>query len=327
MMPRKQPHVAIVVTNYNGLSINYKSKSIIWHTLNSLRKTRYENMSVIFSDDSSTDKSTRYVKQNFPKVKILINKPNGGYTKNANKGIRYALEKLHPDYIMTMNNDVIILDKDWLVKLVAAAESYPECGVIGPKLLYPNGRLQQAGITKIGPMIRNRGWNEEDASMYSKTEKVAAVGGVALLTKTSVFKKTGILDENFFMGSDDVEFCLRASKASFGILYVGSAEVIHLEGFTSKKVSSTKGKDFWFPIFITNNIYFAFKHLAKIQIAEAIVLAILSSIVGIGNRNVSLLSIQFKDRIPWRISVSLHAIRNGYLLYKGKISRQEAYGL
>ena len=327
MVLNKPPHVAIIVTNYNGLSIKYKSKSIIWYTLNSLRKTRYKNMSVIFADDSSTDESIKYVKQKFPEVKILINKPNGGYTKNANNGIRYAIEKLHPDYVMTMNNDIIILDKDWLVKLVTAAESYPECGVIGPKLLYPNGRLQQAGITKIGPMIRNRGWNEKDASMYNKTEKVAAVGGVALLIKTFVFKKTGILDENFFMGSDDVEFCARAAKAGFGILYVGSAEVIHLEGFTSKKVSSAKGKDFWFPIFITNNIYFAFKHLAKIQITEAIFLAILSSIVGIGNRDVSLSSIQFKDRIPWRLSVSLHAILNGYLLYKGKISRKKAYGL
>ncbi len=327
MRSNKQPSVAIVVTNYNGFSIKYKSKSIIWHTLNSLEKTEYKNMHVIFADDSSTDESIKYVKNNFPWAKIVINKPNGGYTKNANKGIRYAIKELNPDFVMTMNNDVIIKDKRWLEKLVSSAESYPNCGVVGPKLLYPNGRLQQAGIIGIGPMIRNRGWNEEDASLYAETEEVSAVGGVALLIKTPVFKKIGFLDENFFMGSDDVEFCVRASKSGFKILYVGTAEIIHLEGFTSKKVSNTKGKDYWFPIFITNNIYFAFKHLPRTQILEAIFLAILSSFVGIGNRSVSFSNIKFKDRIPWRFSVSIRAIYNGYLLCKGKISRKEAYGL
>ena len=327
MTTAKQPSVAIVVTNYNGLSIKYKSKSILWHTLNSLEKTEYKNMNVIFADDSSTDESIKYVEKNFPKAKIVINKPNGGYTKNANRGIRYAIKELNPDFVMTMNNDVIIKDTKWLEKLVSSAESNPNCGVAGPKLLYPNGRLQQAGITEIGPMIRNRGWDNPDSSMYTKTEEVSAVGGVALLIKTPVFKKIGFLDENFFMGSDDVEFCVRASKSGFKILYVGSAEVIHLEGFTSKKISSTKGKDYWFPIFITNNIYFAFKHLSRTQILESIFLTVLSSFVGIGNRSVSLSSIKFKDKIPWRFSVSIRAIYKGYLLYKGKISRKEAYGL
>ncbi len=322
-----EPKVVLVITNYNGASIFYRSKPILWHVLDSVRRTNYGNYATVFSDDSSTDKSIRYVKSNFRNVKITINKPNGGYTKTANNGIKYALRNLNPDYILLLNNDVIIEDKDWLRKLVEVAETQNNYGIVGPKFLYPNGRLQQAGITQTGPLARNRGWNTNDAKKYNQIEEVKALGSVVHLIKRKVIKKIGLLDENFFQGSDDIEYCLRASKAGFKIIYVGTTSVKHLEGFTAKKVSNTKGPDYWFPIFQINNMYLALKQFSKLQIFETIIILLLSSVIGIGNRRVSILSINFKNKPLWRLGVSIRAVFIGYNLYKGKITRKEAYGL
>ena len=301
MDKNSEPNVAVVITNYNGLSIKYKGKSILWHTITSLLKTNYDNYHVVFADDSSSDGSADYVRTAYPGITVIVNSPNGGYTKNANNGIKHALKKFKPDYVLTLNNDVILKDRDWLQKLVDAAEDDKLCGIAGPKLLYPDGRLQQAGITSIGALIRNRGWNTRDAKIHNKTEKVSAVGGVAQLIRRSVISKIGLLDENFFMGSDDVEYCIRASKAGFKILYVGASEVTHLEGFTSKKVSGSKGPDYWFPIFQTNNMYLAFKHFSTIQVLESICITLVSSVVGIGNRKLSITGLRLKNRVFWRL--------------------------
>ena len=258
---------------------------------------------------------------------MTINKPNGGYTKNANNGIKYAIKNYNPDYILTLNNDVIIKDKEWLRKMVEAAESNDDYGIIGPKLLYPDGRLQQAGMFMSGPIIRNTGWNTRDANKYNHVEETVAVGGVAQLVKRKVIEKIGILDENFYQGDDDVEYCLRAAKAGFKIVYVGTAKVIHLEGFTAKKVSSSRGENYWFPIFQINNMYTAFKQYNTIQLIEAIFITLLGAIVGVSNREFSVKSIRFKDKIPWRFYVSIKAIITAHRLYKGTISRKEAYGL
>src|SRR5208283_355931 len=111
----------------------FKSRPILFHCLGSLKKTRYSNYKVVMSDDSSTDSSVRYVKRKFPKVDVIVSKPNGGYTKAANFGIKYAIKKYDPDYVLMTCNGIIITDGDWLKKLVSVAESDSKTGIVGCK--------------------------------------------------------------------------------------------------------------------------------------------------------------------------------------------------
>ena len=116
--------VAIIISNYNGLSYKYKGKSIIFLVLNSLIKnTSYKNYKVIVADDYSTDNSIAYIKSKFPSVRIVKNSENGGFSKNNNNAIKYAIKKYDPDYFLLLNNDIIITQKDWLSEMVEAAES------------------------------------------------------------------------------------------------------------------------------------------------------------------------------------------------------------
>ncbi|MDE1865671.1 MAG: glycosyltransferase family 2 protein [Candidatus Micrarchaeota archaeon] len=314
------------MANYNGATALYKARSILWHSLNSVVRANYKNRTIVMGDDSSTDKSIAFVRKSFPQVRIVVNRPNGGYTKCMNAAIRYALKNCNPEYLLIMNNDVIIKDRDWLKKMVGAAESDMKVGIVGCKFLYPDGRLQHAGVEN-GVMVRCRGWNTHDADKYNEIEEVPAVGMVVALVRKSVIGRIGLLDENFYQGSDDLDFCVRATRSGFKVLYDGQVSIIHLEGFTAKIISGEKRSgDFWFPILQINWIYSSFKRLGAWGRVLSIGLALASSFIGIGNRQVRLGSVKFKSRPLWRLKETLKAIYTGYRLYKGVITREQAYG-
>jgi GT2 family glycosyltransferase len=326
-MAKKEPLVAVIITNYNGASVLYKSKSILWHCFSSVAKTNYKNYKVFFGDDSSTDNSVEYVKKSFPKTDIIINKPNGGYTRCSNTTIKHSLKEYDPDYIVTLNNDIIISDRNWLRKLVDVAESKKEIGIVGCKFLYPDGRLQHAGVEDTYVMLRCRGWNTHDADKYNEIEEVPAVGMVVCIVKRAVIDKIGLLDENFYQGSDDLDFCVRARKKGFKVMYDGQLSIIHLEGYTAKALTSTSSnKDFWYTILQINFVYSSFKRLGTKGRIHALAITLVSAFIGIGNRQMTISNIQFKTRPVWRLKETMKAIWIGYRLYKGAINRDQAYG-
>ena len=130
------PEVCIIILNWNG-------KELLKDCLSSLLKlTGYPNYKVIVVDNGSTDGSLEYVKKNFPQVDVLPLDKNYGFAKGNNKGIKYALKKYKPRYILLLNNDTKIIQRDWLTKLVETAESDKKIGIVVPKLIYTDGRIQ-----------------------------------------------------------------------------------------------------------------------------------------------------------------------------------------
>jgi GT2 family glycosyltransferase len=326
-MNEKQPLVAIVVANFNGESSLYKSKPVLWYSLSSIKRIGYKNYKCILADDSSTDNSVRYVKTHFPWVKIVIKKPNSGYAATANNGARYALKYYNPDYVLFLNNDIIVTDKEWLTKLVSTAEKDKSIGIVGCKFLYPNGNLQHAGeYMKFGIVPRTRGWNTPNANRYNEIEEVEVLAGVVFLVRRALIKKVGLFDENFRMGNDDVEYCIRARKARFKVIYNGKTSITHLENFTSKSIADSKrNKDFWFPIFQYQYMYLAFKHFNPVQILGEMAIILLSGVVSIGTRPLMPTNFRLKNRIPWRLLMSLKAINVAYKLHAHKMTKEEAY--
>ncbi len=324
---RRKPLVVLIAANYNGASLYYKSKPILWYCCNSLKNTNYENFKVVVTDDSSTDNSLDYLKKNFPEVSIIVNKPNGGYTKNINNGIKYALKKYNLDYVLLMNTDVIIKDSNWLKKLVDVGESDKSIGTVGCKYLYPDGRLQHAGIEDI-IMVRPLGWNTNQAEKYNEIKEMPATGGVIFLIKKNTLHKVGLMDENYYMGSDDVDYCLSVRKAGLKVMYDGQVSVIHLEGFTSNAEAKKKkrNEDYWFPIFQVNRIYYAFKHFDLYYKVKMILIALATCIFSVENKEVKLSNIKLKNKILWRFKVTIEAIILSYKMHKHIITRDEAYG-
>jgi GT2 family glycosyltransferase len=266
--------VVIIVSNYNGATALYRGKSILFHCLSSLKKTTYENYSVILADDKSTDNSTKYVKKNFPEVDVVTNNNNGGFSKNNNNAIVYAIKRYNPKYILLLNNDIIINQRDWLTRLIDTIAADKKAGIEGCRLVYPNGRIQHAGLS-IGDTVPllppyNKLSGVVDSEIYDKVSYTSGVTGAAMLISKDVISSIGLLDENFYMGHEDVDYCLRATNAGFKIIYNGMVKLTHLEGFTSTHSAdpSTRLKMFYY--FVRNFVYFRRKYSSRYRLNDFI---------------------------------------------------------
>ena len=329
----KWPAVAIVIVNYNGASSVFGTKPLFMSTLKSLEKIRYPNFKVVVTDDSSTDNSIEYLNKKFPKIETVVSRPNGGFARAANYGMRYAIKKHSPDYLLLICNGIIVTDPEWLSKMVSVGESDAKIGIVGCKLFYPGGELQDTGFKMVGPAARSRARNLSDSEKsrkgaYSEVEEVAALSVVQLI-KRQVIDKVGFHDDTYYMGSDDVDYCLVAGRAGFRMMYDGETSAIHIENVALNHTVTyeKKDKDHWFPILQTNAMYFAFKNFKTLGRIEWMSSLILASFVGIGMRQMKLTNLRLKTRIPWRLKMTLKGIVTGYRLYKHKISKEEAYNL
>jgi GT2 family glycosyltransferase len=197
----------------------------------------------------------------FNKELILIkNNENYGFAEGNNIAIRYALETLKPDYVLLLNNDTVV-DPNFLDELINIAESDSSIGILGPTIFdyKPPFRIQSAGIR-----IR---WNkgdtqdltpESDLSVSSK--EVDALTGCALLARSDLINKIGLLDKKYFAYFEDVDWCVRARKAHYKIVYVPKGKVWHKGGATSNKITG-----FIIYLHTRNRFWFMKKHASHKQ--------------------------------------------------------------
>ncbi len=306
---QKDKNVAIIVSNYNGVGALYKNKSILDWVFSTLKLTTYKNFEVIMADDKSTDNSVDYVKRKYPWVDIVTMKENGLFAKNNNNGMRHAIKKYDPDFVLLLNNDIIIRDKDWLTKLVEDAENM-NAGITGSLLTYPSGKIQHAGVEKlIFPDDRAR--HKDVTSEYTKIEYINAVVFALAMISRKVINKIGLLDENFMHGLEDTDYCVRAEDAGFKILYDGRVRITHLEGYTSNKlkpVVAPKGKytDRFFYYRLKNIIYYHRKHFNSASTNTAVVFYTLGSCIITTTKGHP----ELRDHIPERLGMWARAYKD-----------------
>lgn len=318
-----QPLIVIIIPNYNGMSIFYEKRPILEVCLNSLKKTIYQKYKVILADDCSVDNSREFIQNNYPNVDFVKTNEKCGFAENNNNAIRYAIDKYNPKYILLLNNDIIIINEDWLIKLVEIAETNEEVGILGCKLVYPDRKIQHAGVI-VDCCPVNKGRTEIDNGKYDKMEYVEAVTGALFLIKRRVIEKIGLFDEKFFMGYEDVDYCIRARNAGFKILYKGEVVAIHLEGVSSTNSLTEGDRNERFYMNQVGSIYFAFKHKGFIKLLATVIVAILGGMFTIENKDKvrKWSNLRVKNKPLWRLTVSLKAIMEGYGIYKNTIQRE-----
>lgn len=231
-MPNLITYVAIV--NWNGKELLQKCLSSLFVN------TASSGCKVVVVDNASTDGSVEMLREKFPQVEIIRNSENAGFSKANNQAIRFALQN-GAKHIFLLNNDVEITNPRWLDDLSDVLESDPKIGIVGCKLLYPDGTIQHAGgIIKLR-VPYHRGDGEKDTGQYDKVEFVDYVTGAVLLIKSGVIRRIGFLDEGFSpLYYEDTDWCVRARLYGYKVAYTPKPTLIHHCGSSSNKLGSEK---------------------------------------------------------------------------------------
>lgn len=223
----KNEKIGIVIVNYNGEK--YQNDA-----LKTIYESSYQNLEVVIVDSGSKDNSIEMAKKDYPQAHYLVQGENVGVARGNNIGIRYAVDELHVDYILLLNND-IELDKD-TIRLLADNASPGTITV--PKIYYyePHDMLWFAGGALVWEKGESEHWGnfETDCGKYDIQKEITYSPTCCMLIHKGVFEKIGMIDETVFMYFDDTDFCARANRAGIKLLYVPKAVMWH-------KVSSAGG--------------------------------------------------------------------------------------
>jgi N-acetylglucosaminyl-diphospho-decaprenol L-rhamnosyltransferase len=224
--------VSVVVVTYNALP---------WleRCLESVR-----GHETIVVDHGSTDGTLELVRERFPEAR-LIAQENKGLGGGSNAGMRVA----SGDYVLLLNSDAWAVG-DAVERLAAFADEHPDAGVVGPKLLNPDGSLQRTVrgfptiwrlsteyffLRKLGP--RTRALNAFYGSRFAHDRVYEAewLMGACLLVRREAADTVGLFDEDFFMFSEETDWLYRFRRAGWKVLFYPGAEFVHVGGATTSQ--------------------------------------------------------------------------------------------
>ncbi|MGI2257031.1 glycosyltransferase family 2 protein [Candidatus Cardinium hertigii] len=223
------PTVAIIVLNYNGLSLLKKYLPTLL-----LYSHGYQ---IIIVDNGSTDGSVDYLRNHFPTVTCMVHDGNYGVAK----GYNVALKQIKATYYVLLNNDLLVT-ANWLTEMLTLMEHDPSIGFCQPKILSLQrpDEFDYAGaaggfIDVYGyPFCRGRIFNhiEKDSGQYDDTRAIFWASGACLLVRAKAFHTLGGFDELFFAHFEEIDLCWRAHIAGWKVYYCGTSTVYHLGGAT-----------------------------------------------------------------------------------------------
>lgn len=219
----QNPIVSIIIPVYNAWEVNEKCiASIIEHTTD----VAYE---VIVADDGSTDE-TKNIAAYFRNVVHVRNETNLGFLLNCNNAATHA----RGQYLHFLNNDTEVTP-GWLSALVRIMENDEQVGMVGSKLIYPDGKLQEAG-----GIIWNdaSGWNygnkqDPDAPAFNYVKEADYISGASVMIRASLWNEIGGFDTLYSPAYfEDTDLAFEARKRGYKVVYQPLSEVIHYEGYS-----------------------------------------------------------------------------------------------
>ncbi len=243
-----KPKISVVIPIYNQLSYTlYCLESIANHAIQC-------GIEVIIADDNSKKNVTKTIAQLFPDARIITNTGVRGFLGNCNNAAGYAVG----DYILFLNNDTL-LQKDSVNALLEVFERFPDVGAVGSMLLYPDGKLQEAGgIVWQDASAWNYGWGDDpEKSEYNYVRETDYCSAASLLVERDLFEKIGRFSTEYIPAYyEDTDLAFKIRAAGRKVYYQPKSRVTHFEGKSCGKdlnsgiksyqvVNQTKFRDKW----------------------------------------------------------------------------------
>lgn len=220
----KSPSVSIIIPVYNQFSFTY-------HCLESIKKnTKNVAYEIIIADDCSTD-LTLHIEKKVKNIKVIRNAQNLRFLKNCNNAAQYAKGK----YILFLNNDTQV-QENWLEPLVELIQKDSTIGLVGSKLIYSNGKLQEAGgiLWKDATAWNYGNGQNSDLPEFNYVKEVDYISGASIMIAKSIWKKLGGFDESFAPAyCEDSDLAFRVRELGYKVVYQPLSKVVHFEGISN----------------------------------------------------------------------------------------------
>jgi GT2 family glycosyltransferase len=254
--------LSIVIVNYNTEKLLEGCLESIYAGANG---TPFD---VWVVDNHSRDRSVEMVKSRFPKVKLVENESNLGFSRANNMVIAQSAS----EYILLLNPDTLVID-DSIDKMIRFMDEHPEVGISGCKVLNADRTLQLAcrrsiptpkvaffrltGLSKLFPKSQAVAQYNLTYKDPDETHEVDAVSGAFLMIRRKAVEDVGLLDERFFMYGEELDWCLRAKRAGWAVMYHPRAEIIHYKGESTKYNSRKAALEFYRAMYLFHKKHFA----------------------------------------------------------------------
>lgn len=234
-----QPDLSII-------TVPFRNKEKVRVTLDAAFKSKGSiSFEVIVVDNDSRDGTAEMVAKEFPQVKLIRNE-NNGFAKGNNRGIRESSGR----YILLLNPDTAV-QENTLQKCVEKMDSDPMIGILGCKLIKEDGTLDLAarrnipnpwnslarfsGLAKLFPKSKMFADYNIGSKSADEEQEVGSVVGAFQMIRREVMDKIGMLDEDYFLYGEDLDWCYRCHVAGYKVLYYPEVFTYHYKGQSSNK--------------------------------------------------------------------------------------------
>jgi len=225
--PIEHPLVSIIIPTRDRTSCLQKCLDSIFE------KTDYRNYEVIVLDNESHEAETLEFLAELTKYdRVRVERIDGtfNYSRLNNRGVELS----RGSFIALLNNDVEVINDDWLSEMVSRAMQ-PEVAMVGARLWYPNGTIQHGGVILGAGGIAGHahvGLRRGEPGYFARAnlaQNVSAVTAACALVRREVYLQLGGFDESLAVTFNDIDFCLRLRQAGYRIVWTPHAELIHHE--------------------------------------------------------------------------------------------------
>ena len=227
--------------------VSWNTRDLLRSCLRSIRDTVGElDYEVIVVDNASSDGSPEMVSREFPEAQLIVNSRNVGFAGGNNQAIVVS----RGDYVLLLNSDAVLLP-DAAASLVGYLERHPASAAAGAQLLNPDGSFQWSYAdypsfggemllaTKLAGLVRPAYPSYPESE--SQIERTADwVSGACMLVRRSVIEQVGLLDDGYFMYTEETDWCYRMRQAGWSVGYVPKAKVLHWGGQSASAAPERK---------------------------------------------------------------------------------------
>ena len=243
---KSQVDLAVVIVNYNVEALLRRCLQTVYSSVGEIK------IAVCVVDNNSADSSVEMVRREFPQTQLIVNQDNPGYSTANNQGLKLlgVFDDVPPRYCLLLNPDTEVMPTTF-ADAVAYMDANADVGVLGPKLLLPNGELDLAcrrsfptpevsfyrmlGLGKLFPKSEIFGRYNLTYKDIDELTEVDSVVGAFMLVRTTAIQKVGLLDEQFWMYGEDLDWAKRVKDSGLKVIYNPSIVTLHVKRASSRQ--------------------------------------------------------------------------------------------